>query len=204
MLFEFATEHLLSERRAIKITKPLWPELTAIWSDAWKLFKDITEETRRRIERSPIAKANVLNALAADLALERFSDRQDERIEVCTRLQFVKLYVTKYALLRFNALTSNMIVRNVKSSPQKEAYFLHEPIAGLRSSAPRFTVGYRPDAAHANLDRVAISLQVGDTPAYHFFIDGADVSSEPITTPQNPPKVPPTKTQSEKLRKYIH
>jgi hypothetical protein len=204
MLFNFATEHLLSESRGIKITKPLWAELTAIWSDAWDMFKDITEDTRRRIERSPIAKAGVLNALAADLALERFSDRQDERIEICTKLQFVKLYITKYVVLRFNALTSNMVVRNIRSSPQKETWFLQEPMTDVRSTATRYTVGYRPDAAHANLDRVAISLQVGDTPAYYFFIDGREEGTQPIPTPQVPPQAPPPKTQSDKLRKYIH
>jgi hypothetical protein len=205
LFFDFAVEHLVLEDKAIKSTMPFWKELTALWADAWTHYNNIPEETRHLINPNP--KAGCLNSIAGNLALQRFSDREDEGLRICTKLQFVKLYIKKTIVLRFNSLTSNMVVRGIKASPQKESYFRQEPVDGMLNSATRFTVGYRADAANAKLDRVAISLQVGEACAYYFFIDRQDEAAMPVPQPQVPPTVPPPtspKTQSQKLRRYIH
>jgi hypothetical protein len=204
MLFDFVTEDLLNEEDAKRITAPLWVELTSVWSEAFRLFNATPEETRGRIERSPIAKAGCLNAIAASIVQDNFVGREAEQLEVCEKLRFVKLYVTRDVVLRFNSLTSGCIVRNIKASPQKDAYFRQEPLSGIWPGATRLTVGYITDAAKAELARVEISLQVGEDLVYHFPIDGTDSGTLPITAPKVPPKVPAAQSHSEKLRKSIH
>jgi len=188
MLFNFLTESLIPEQQARAITAPYWIELNAVWSSAWEEWGKIDERQRARLGETPCAPPVVLNAFAQSFARERFRGREDEGLVECAVIPNVfAFYIDRQVLLRFNGLGNDFVVHNTDKSDLKDNYFRQESIAGIDSSATRLTVGYVCNEAKTHMACVAISLQWGPDPVYHFLIDGSGEGVLPIPASITPP-----------------
>jgi hypothetical protein len=187
-LFEFLAGELISEQQARAITAPYWVELNAVWSSAWEEWGKIDERQRARLGETPCTPPVVLNAFAQSFARERFRGREDEGLVECAAIPNVFVfYINHQVLLRFNGLGTDFVVHNTDKSVLKDNYFQQEPIAGIDKSATRLTVGYVCNETKTHMACVAISLQMGPDPVYHFLIDGSGEGTLSIPAPIVPP-----------------
>jgi hypothetical protein len=201
-LFEFLKEEMISEAEARATTEPYWAELTTVWCSAWERWGKMDEDDRRRLGETPCTPPVVLNAFAQSFAREVFSGREDEGLVVCDVIPNVfAFYINQRVLLRFNSLGADFVVHNTDRSPLKDDYFRQEPIYGIENAATRLTVGYLANEAKVEMACVAISLQFGPTPVYHFLIqseEGALPIPAPVVPPQ--PAMPSEQRPNRKAR----
>jgi len=189
-VFDFELEGLLTRDQAIQLVGPLKQPLANCWQFAWRDWDALPEEFRARVSASPIARANVLNALAVSYAKELLP--AGVGIEPCDDLHFFKIYVTQgplAAVLRFNGLGRDGAVHNINSSDQKHDYFCNLPIAGLRNDVTRLTVGYSVDPSKSRIQDITISLQIGEDLIYDIPIDDEHIEQLPVPEPA-PPSAP--------------
>lgn len=114
--------------------------------------------------------------------------------------QMYSLSTSSRTVLRFNSLGADFVVHNTDRSSLKQAYFQQEPIQGIDSAATRLTVGYLANEAKVEMACVAISLQVGPDPVYHFLIDRSDEGTLAVPAPAVPPVPTMPIVRSQKVK----
>ena len=187
-LFPFATEHLVEEAKAKRLTKYIWSELTDVWSRSYREWNSMSEHHRSMLAATPFVPPVTLFGFCQAIAKETFAGREDEGIEVCDKLGVFAILVKRKLLLRFNGVDRDLIVRNTdRGTERKSAYFRQEPIPGL-GSATRLTVGCLPTPARSEVQAVVLSCQVGEGLHYAFQIDGGDDAVLPLPKPSSPPQ----------------
>lgn len=184
-LFGFAVEGLLTEEQTTELVRPLASPLVACWYRAWKGWKAIPEDLRIRINQSPTARANVVNALATSYAKELLPEI--DSIEICEDLQFFKFYIGDTAVLRLKRLDDDRLARNF-STEQQKLWYAHRHIEGIKDGATRLTVGYVLDAAQQEIKEVLVTLQLKNDLVYAIRLDDPAVL---VRLPEQPAPVQP-------------
>ena len=190
-LFVFMTEHLIEEEEAKALTHPYWRELAKVWRLSWRRWRRLKEDDRRRLGDTPTVRPVMLNGWVQSFATETFSNRENDGVVVCDAIPGVfAFYIKDKLLIRFNGLSNGYIVHcDESNSKLKRDYFAQEPIRDINSHATRLTVGYTLNAAKTDMERIEISLQVGNDLVYHFPIHGGESMTLPVPTPKRPPEL---------------
>lgn len=196
-LFEFVRDDFLEESEARNLLSPIQEDLVGVWEDAWRAWREIGEGHRARLGETPYVPPVMIFGFAQSFARERFAGREAEGIVPCDAIPGVfSFYLNDSALLRFNTLGRDHLVRNIQRSPSKRRYFSQAPMLGI-TSATRLTAGYVPDESRTDIAQVCISLQYGETLIYSFPLDDGDLGALPIEGPVTHPSPQPV---SESLR----
>lgn len=187
-LFPFATEHLVEECKAKRLSSFIWPELTEIWAQSYREWNSMSERHRGMLAATPFVPPVTVFGFCQAIAKEVFTGREDEGIEVCDKLGVFAISVNRRLLLRFNGVDRDFRVRNTEGGTvRKSAYYRQEPIPGL-GSATRLTVGCLPTPARSEIQAVVLSCQVGNSLHYTFRIDGGDDAILPLPNRSTPPR----------------